>query len=429
MPSQLTENIKKKRTVRSTIKNLSTRTKRFLTRTKRFLTSPDTQTKLWNSMWLLAFGFVIFLILDFFYKTIPDSKITNIISATQSSLPPNFIAAVAVYWVLDESIKQLYSVTELPDLPLRDFVNDIRSANQIRILETFTKLATEAHYNKFSEAVKEALNSGADIQILLVHPESEGADQRAAQLSTEETLQQQATGEQTPQEKQRLKRLKEEEEQRSKRLKEEILKQIRLTIVNFNKLRTDLGRESQLQIKLYKTSPIIALHKWDYDAYLSFYPLRARSDEAPNLKISTATTFGRYAERKFEELWKHSETIHLKLYMELEVKGETLYYVREGDVPICTSPSCESLYVLPKSLTEPLRGHFEQQDNIHISVEGGNDYLVSCSRLGMGGGDGSVRAHIIEKFRKKYCGDNGGESNIVVSDEAIIYKFSPQTAR
>ncbi len=201
------------------------------------------------------------------------------------------IGAAAVYWVLDSSIQQLYGISELPELPLSDFVQDIHNARQIRMLETFTSLVTGDRHEKFSHALTTAvLTQGADVQILIIHPESDGAKQRADELIDILNVQD----------------------------------AIQKTLFRLYNIQTTLYQngpigEGKLTVKLYNASPSIAMHQWDSNAYVSFYPVGQRADKAPNLKISLKTTFGQFVKQKFDELWQDEHTILLKDHMLMTV--------------------------------------------------------------------------------------------------------------
>ncbi|KYC38547.1 hypothetical protein WA1_35770 [Scytonema hofmannii PCC 7110] len=214
----------------------------------------------------------------------------------------------------------MFGISEIPKLPLSTFVENVKIAKHIQILETFTDLANnDILFEKFSEAIKEALRGDSRIEILLIHPESEAAKQRAEELSRA------------------IKPIK------------DVPELIQKTLARFYRLETEkVGKDKigTLEIKLYDAFPTIAMHKWDQEAYISFYPVNQRSDEAPNLKVSTLTTFGSYAASKFDELWNEDSAIPLSSYMRLrvEVQGEPeelLYYAFENTNRQALYASCK----------------------------------------------------------------------------------------
>lgn len=152
--------------------------------------------KLKKSLLLATLSFFIGCIVSMFLKVnsdtiyikIPfiDKPIATEPNKILSDLIPGIIGSVGVYWVLDETIKQVFGISEIPDLPLEQFIQDVRSTQgkNIYILETFTKLATEDKlFSEFAEAINKALKSGSKIQLLFIHPDSDAAKQRAEELS------------------------------------------------------------------------------------------------------------------------------------------------------------------------------------------------------------------------------------------------------
>jgi hypothetical protein len=350
---------------------------------------PERIDKFTRILGLLMFGIVVFSLIYLVGIKTNDAKLKEVILGVAFGLIPEFIGSIAVYWVLDSSIKQLYGITELPDLPLENFVNDIRSVRRVRVLETFTRLATNSNlYNRFFETVSEALKNGATIEILLLHPKSEGAAQRASELSAENPP---------------------------------VLQQIELTLARLYRLQKMLQRKNSpgsLEINLYKVSPSIAMHMWDRDAYVSFYPLGKRSDDAPNLKISMATTFGQYATAKFEELREHYETIALFSHMELKVilpdnqgRCEVVYCVQHD------TDTTSSFYI-SCHFSNTLLDHLTSSPDVNIIVEG-HHQSARCERLDS---QDTARSNIIDMFQRKYdWGDTETESEI--GSDAIIFKL------
>ncbi|GAB1539727.1 hypothetical protein NUACC21_23940 [Scytonema sp. NUACC21] len=290
--------------------------------------------------------FSIFLTVDSNNKVsfkIPFTKIylTTVPNKILSDLIPGIVGSIGVYWVLDETIKQVFGISEIPDLPLEQFIQDIKSAQakNIYILETFTKLATEDKlFWEFSEAIKKALKDGSKVQLLFIHPDSDAARQRADELSKVNPP-------------------------------VNVPESIEKTLARFYQLETEINNPNKLQIKLYDANPTIAMHSWGKEAYVSFFPVNRRSDEAPNLKLSTVTTFGRYCVKKFEELWNKDSGIYLNSYMKLKIKeqGNTeiaCYYVYKKN------SKRQSIYAVPqKSQAGSLSNLFTLSQDQLISVE------------------------------------------------------------
>ncbi|RCJ17501.1 hypothetical protein A6770_33965 [Nostoc minutum NIES-26] len=308
--------------------------------------------KLRKSLLLAVLSLFVGLVFSSFLTVDSDNKVSFKIPFTKVNLPfvqnkilsdliPGIVGSIAVYWVLDETIKQVFGISEIPDLPLEQFIQDIKSAQgrNIYILETFTKLATEDKlFWEFSEAIKKALKDGSKVQLLFIHPDSDAARQRAEELSKVIPP-------------------------------VNVPESIEKTLARFYQLEIESNNPNKLQIKLYDATPTIAMHRWGEEAYVSFFPVNKRSDEAPNLKLSTVTTFGRYCVKKFEELWTKDSGIYLNSYMKLKIKEQgntevTCYYVYEQN------SKRQFVYAVPqKSQAGSLSNLFTLSQDQLISVE------------------------------------------------------------
>ena len=377
-----------------------------------FFFGPERVDKFRRIFILVLIGVLFFLIIHFIAIAFVSDEQRGTALDIAFGLIPEFVGSVAVYWVLDSSIKQLYGISELPDLPLDSFIGELHSAKQIRILETFTRLATDSQMRKkFCTEVKDALRNGAEVQILLIHPYSEGAKQRAEELARAQI--------------------------------DDVHEQIQRSLAQFYKLQKEVSSDQSIdnsqrnfQIRLYDASPAIAMHMWDRDAYLSFFPVKQRSDDAPNLKISMATTFGHYAAAKFDELWNHGGTIPLSSHMELKVvipgepPEEMLYCLRvttddsrtDIDTDRLRTENGLSFYVtnhFSNTLQEVLETACLNKDaDVQLTAEG-VCHMAICEKLTSTSTDN--RKAIIEGYRRKYDW-NLEETDEMIREDPIIYK-------
>jgi hypothetical protein len=336
-----------------------------LDRVKKFFSNPESQYKIGKVLTLSIWTFVFLVILNLLDKRFGDILFDGV-SDRVFGLIPEFLGSIAVYWILDSSIKQLFGIVEIPELPLSHFIEQIKSATRVRILETFTELANDnSIYRDFIKAVRIALDSGAEIQILLIHPDSDGAKQRADELSG------------------------------AVRPISNVPELIDLTVARFYQLEKDeLGsheKRENLMVKLYKASPSIAMHMWDREAYISFFPVNRRSDKSPNLKVPLTTTFGQYSSSRFDELWEQKSSILLSSFMTLKVtvqnSTETFYYVREGKNTVYAT--C--------LFKDELFNNLEESSQIEIEVEE-RKYNASCSIIE----PSDTKTKIIDRIKKRY---------------------------
>ncbi len=338
---------------------------------------------------LMLVGVVLFGVLSFIRELITDSQTRDALGQILLGLIPEFLGSAAVYWVLDSSIQQLYGISELPELPLANFIKDIAQARQIRILETFTSLVTSDRYDKFAQAITAAIrNQEAEVQMLMIHPDSDGAKQRAEELA--EVL--------------------------------NVVDEIQTTLARLYEIQESLPKTStngrdRLTIKLYNASPAIAMHQWDSNAYVSFYPVGQRADDAPNLKVSLKTTFGRFVTHKFDELWNQEGSISLDEHMLLTVlldddQKRRTYAVQIRDFQtIAFYASCN----FGDTFGDFMKAKSSGEEPLRIIADG-RPHLAKCSRVS----DPSEKQFSIEQIKAKYGWDDE-RVNKEINLDPVVY--------
>jgi hypothetical protein len=362
--------------------------KKFWGAARRFLLLEiDNLEKLPKLLVLFLGGALLFGILTAIRQFWKDQGTQVALDQILISLIPEILGSALVYWVLDSSIQQLYGISELPELPLPLFMKDIVQARQIRILETFTSLVTTKHLTKFYQSVQAALQSqDATIEILMIHPNSEGAKQRTEELT--DVL--------------------------------DVPDEIQKTLARFYEMQEHLSKvsgEGNFEVRLYDASPSIAMHQWDSYAYVSFYPVGQRADKAPNLKVSIKTTFGQFITQKFDELWHQESTIPLKAHMLMTVlleDGEPRlsYAFRLTD---CQSTS----YYLSCHFGDKFGNFMKLRSSdraIFQVIADGKQRQARCQQVS----ESSEKQSALEKLQAKY-GWNDEQVNQKINLDPVIY--------
>ncbi|MFI7519623.1 DUF5919 domain-containing protein [Micromonospora globbae] len=165
------------------------------------------------------------------------------------------------------------------------FVARLRgSCRRVRILDTWTILLEDRHREATLAAMRAALGSGAEVQLLLLDPDCTAAQQRSEEL-----------------ERQRV----------------NVPRQIRANLRHLAAFAGDLAPEERgrFQVRIYDASPSIQLYQWDGQALISFFPIGKLSFNVPQLEVDMDSPWGGFVHARFEELWEHDQaTLPLERY-------------------------------------------------------------------------------------------------------------------
>lgn len=205
-----------------------------------------------------------------------------------SGLAVELIGAAVVFFILENKIGRLAwsKLEEYPNLPVKTFIQQIsKSKDKVRILDIWLATLTKDEFSdSFRDALVSAVNNNATVQILIIEPDGEAAQQRARELSKalEDAL----------------------DIQNLIQDKFDDLKLLR-RVVN---RRTELS-ENRIEIRTYNVLPSIAMYQSDNILYWSFFPLDGISTRKLQLKLPVKTPLGRYLTNKFDETWENENTV------------------------------------------------------------------------------------------------------------------------
>ncbi|MDI6097065.1 hypothetical protein QLQ12_00390 [Actinoplanes sp. NEAU-A12] len=171
------------------------------------------------------------------------------------------------------------------------FIDRMRETDRnIRILDTWTILLDGRTRARTFSAMREALEQGATIRVLLLDPNSAAAQQRAEELERRQI---------------------------------DVTAQIMDNLRNLHAFREQLDgpdMRSRLKVCVYDASPSIQLYQWDGRALISFFPIGKVSFDVPQLEVDMASPWGQFVDRRFSELWDHGDHIRtLDRYWRLTV--------------------------------------------------------------------------------------------------------------
>lgn len=160
------------------------------------------------------------------------------------------------------------------------FIDRMRETHRnIRILDTWTLLLEGRSRARTFEAMREALDQGATIRVLLLDPDSAAAQQRAEEL-----------------------------ERRQIDVAAQIMGNLR-QLQHFRARLDSPDLKSRLKVRVYDASPSIQLYQWDSRALISFFPIGKMSFDVPQLEVDMASPWGQFVDRRFGELWEQGDHI------------------------------------------------------------------------------------------------------------------------
>lgn len=171
------------------------------------------------------------------------------------------------------------------------FIDRMRETHRnIRILDTWTLLLEGRNRVRTFSAMREALDQGATIRVLLLDPASAAAQQRAEEL-----------------------------ERRHIDVAAQIMDNLR-QLYAFREQLDGHEQRARLKVCVYDASPSIQLYQWDGRALISFFPIGKVSFDVPQLEVDMASPWGQFVDRRFDELWDHRDHVRsLDRYWRLTV--------------------------------------------------------------------------------------------------------------
>jgi hypothetical protein len=167
-----------------------------------------------------------------------------------------------------------------------------RSTTDVRILDTFSNLFDRPGTARFFRAVREAMARQVHVRVLLLHPDSMAAAQRASELDD---------GPAHPD------------------LRVQIVRNLRV----LDRFARDLNEQiaHRFEVRLYAVSASVTLYRCDDWVLVSFLPIGRLSSDGTQLEIATGSPLGTFVGERFEELWRHGEEINSFLRVRVEMTG------------------------------------------------------------------------------------------------------------
>jgi len=171
------------------------------------------------------------------------------------------------------------------------FTNRVMQATtEIRVLDTFSFLFDKPGADHFFRAAREAMSRQAHVRVLLLHPDSRAARQRASELASDRG---------------------------HVDLHREIMRNVRQLDAFATSLTEPLAH--RFDARLYAASASVTLYRWDDRSLISFLPIGRLSGDGTQLEVGSTSPLGTFVGERFDELWDHGSPITECLRIRLDV--------------------------------------------------------------------------------------------------------------
>jgi hypothetical protein len=207
------------------------------------------------------------------------------------NLGASLVLVIATYLIFNPLFAELQAATiqEHQRLDYPRFITEVGgSQSVVEILETWTGLLEAPYLERFLDAVRGALRRRVSVRILLLHPDSNPAEQRTEELGGHD-------------------------------VRSAIMTNLR-DLHRFWHVELTAELRERLDIRVYDAMPSVQLYRWDDKAFISFYPLGQLAYDTPQIEAFMATPWGEFVQARFDELWTGRETLPLRDYMTLEMR-------------------------------------------------------------------------------------------------------------
>jgi phosphatidylserine/phosphatidylglycerophosphate/cardiolipin synthase-like enzyme len=182
--------------------------------------------------------------------------------------------------------------TEHDLLPTRTLLELIgESERLIRILDTSSTLMAEGG-SRFARALEQAMARGVKVEVLLLAPTTQAAQDRAAEI---------------------------QDPAFDTRIEENIRELRRLG----HKMSLDGVAPDRLEVRLYDRLPECSVHQVDDRLMVAFLPYQRRTSRVKHLEVTRDASLGQFAGLQFEAKWETARPLEGMRYADLALGPET----------------------------------------------------------------------------------------------------------
>jgi hypothetical protein len=302
-----------------------------------------------------------------------------------ANLGASFLGVIATVIVLDPLIKGSRAPEELihSEFPYEQFLNGVcRSARQVRILGAWPYVMDHPWRARFLPALKDAVNRGVRVQILILDPGSKAAEQRARDLAHQFDV-------------------------------SAVIGDVLREFWNLKKELPD-SVASCLDIRVYSLLPPARMYRCDSRAISSFFPMgNWEGSDIKHYETNMTSRLAQFVDDQFQLIWQDADTITLSSYFKLDldivipgsdfITWSTQYVVNQEQVFIAGHGIVEELYRLRA---------IDPQVRLSLVPPGAR---FDGERLILVPADRSVSNHLQFLFQRKY-----GPANPLLGNSSIF---------
>lgn len=302
-----------------------------------------------------------------------------------ANLGATFLGVIATVVVLDPLIKGSRTPEEAihSEFPYELFLNGVRrSARLVRILGAWPYVMDHPWRAHFLPALKDAVQRGVRVQILLLDPGSKAAEQRARDLAREFDV-------------------------------SAVIGEVLREFWSLTKAFPDWAR-NYLEIRVYSLLPPARMYRWDARAVSSFFPMgNWEGSDIKHYETNMTSRLAQFVDDQFQLIWNDTDTITLSSYFELSldiavpgvefISRSAKYVVYQDQVYLAGRGIVEELYRL-RAIDPQVR---LRQAPPGAQLDGDRLILVPADR--------TVSNHLQLLFHRKY-----GPANPLLSHASIL---------
>lgn len=302
-----------------------------------------------------------------------------------ANLGASFLGVIATVVVLEPLIKGSRTPEEVihSEFPYELFLNGLcRSSRLVRILGAWPYVMDHPWRRRFLPALKDAVQRGVRVQILLLDPGSKAAEQRARDLEREFDV---------------------------SAVIGEVLRE-------FWSLKKELPEwaANYLEIRVYSLLPPARMYRWDARAISSFFPMgNWEGSDIKHYETNMTSRLAQFVDDQFQLIWNDSDTITLSSYFELKldiavpgvefISRRAKYVIYQDHVYVAGRGIVEELYRL-RAIDPQVR---LKEVPPGARLNGGRLILMPAER--------NVSNHLQLLFHRKY-----GSANPLLSHASIL---------
>jgi len=230
-------------------------------------------------------------------KNAVTHSIIEILLELPKHMLPELLVALVVVLLLEKTFNTIAGTEDVSKRPISNIIEKINSKtiSKIKILDTFISSFLSNEELSFSDAVKRAVVSGKEIEILIINPKAHGAMQRAYDLKRADN---------------------------SNGKRDDLIALMESDLMELFKIYLALNQEHRpnFRVFLYNATPSFVFISFDDIGYMTFFLPRSSSIKQKYLMITPKSHLGRLTSKTYQSFLE-SGTISFDQYLTFKISG------------------------------------------------------------------------------------------------------------